>query len=156
MKSICFYFQVHQPFRLKTYRFFDIGTNHFYFDDYRNRYIMRRIADKCYLPMNNLLLDLIKEFGTAFKVSFSLSGTVIDQFENFAPDVLDSYIKLAETGCVEFLAETYSHSLSSLKSEEEFNRQVEAQTKKVKHYFKKAPTTFRNTELIYSDEIGAM
>lgn len=156
MRSICFYFQVHQPFRLKTYRFFDIGTNHYYFDEYRNRYIMRRIADKCYLPMNKLLLDLIKEYGTAFKVSFSLSGTVIDQFEHYAPDVLESYIKLAETGCVEFLAETYSHSLSSLKSEEEFNRQVRAQAEKVKHYFKKAPTTFRNTELIYSDEIGAM
>ncbi len=155
MRSICFYFQVHQPFRLRTYRFFDIGTNHFYFDDYRNRYIMRRIADKCYLPMNKLLLDLINEYGPAFKVSFSLSGTVIDQFERFAPDVLDSYIQLAETGCVEFLAETYSHSLSSLRSDDEFKRQVQAQSEKVKRYFKKAPTAFRNTELIYSDEIGA-
>ena len=156
MRSICFYFQVHQPFRLKTYRFFDIGANHHYFDEYRNRYIMRRIADKCYLPMNNLLLDLIKEYGSAFKVSFSLSGTVIDQFERYAPDVLESYIKLAETGCVEFLAETYSHSLSSLKSEQEFNRQVASQVEMVTRYFKKVPTTFRNTELIYSDDIGAM
>ncbi|MBP8041652.1 MAG: polysaccharide deacetylase family protein [Bacteroidales bacterium] len=155
MRSICFYFQVHQPFRLKTYRFFDIGANHFYFDEYRNRYIMRRIADKCYLPMNNLLLDLIKEYGSAFKVSFSLSGTVIDQFERYAPDVLESYIKLAETGCVEFLAETFSHSLSSLKSDEEFNRQVSSQVELVKRYFKQEPTTFRNTELIYSDTIGA-
>lgn len=156
MRSICFYFQVHQPFRLKTYRFFDIGSNHFYFDDYRNRYILRRIAEKCYLPMNNLLLELIKEYGPAFKVSFSLSGTAIDQFERFAPDVLESYIRLAETGCVEFLAETYSHSLSSLRSEDEFNRQVAAQTEKVKRYFKQEPTTFRNTELIYSDQIGEM
>ncbi len=156
MRSICFYFQVHQPFRLNTYRFFDIGANHYYFDEYRNRYIMRRIADKCYLPMNNLLFDLIKEYGSAFKVSFSLSGTVIDQFERYAPDVLESYIKLAETGCVEFLAETYSHSLSSLKSEQEFNRQVASQVEMVTRYFKKVPTTFRNTELIYSDEIGAM
>ncbi len=156
MRSICFYFQVHQPFRLKTYRFFDIGTDHYYFDEYRNRYIMRRIADKCYLPMNNLLLNLIKEYGSAFKVSFSLSGTVIDQFEKYAPDVLDSFVALAETGCVEFIAETYSHSLSALKSKGEFLRQVEAQKAKVIKYFHKAPTTFRNTELIYSDGIGEM
>ncbi len=156
MRSICFYFQVHQPFRLKTYRFFEIGNDHFYFDDYRNKYIMGRIAEKCYLPMNQLLLDLISEYGSAFKVCFSLSGTVIDQFERFAPRVLESFIKLAETGCVEFLAETYSHSLSALKSEEEFNRQVYAQAEKIKRYFKKDPTAFRNTELIYSDVIGEM
>ncbi len=156
MRSICFYFQVHQPFRLKTYRFFDIGTDHYYFDEYRNRYILRRIADKCYLPMNKVLLNLIKEFGPAFKVSFSLSGTVIDQFERYTPDVLDSFIALAETGCVEFIAETYSHSLSALKSKAEFFRQAEAQKEKVIRYFKKVPTTFRNTELIYSDGIGEM
>jgi len=156
MRSICFYFQVHQPFRLANYRFFDIGTNHFYFDDYRNRYILRRIADKCYLPMNQLLYNKIKEFGTDFKVSFSLSGTVIDQFERFTPDVLDSFIRLAETGCVEFLAETYSHSLSSLRSKDEFFRQVSAQKEKIVKYFGKEPTTFRNTELIYSDGIGEM
>ena len=121
MRSICFYFQVHQPFRLANYRFFDIGTNHYYYDDYRNRYILRRIADKCYLPMNKLLLDLIKEYGPAFKVSFSFSGTVIDQFEKYTPDVLESFLKLAETGCVEFLAETYSHSLSALRSKDEFS-----------------------------------
>ena len=156
MRSVCFYFQVHQPFRLRTYRFFDIGTDHNYFDDYRNRYIMRRIAEKCYLPMNRLLLDLIREYGSRFKVSFSLSGTAIDQFEMFAPDVLDSFIALAETGCVEFLAETYSHSLSALKSREEFFRQVQAQRDKVNRYFKNDPRTFRNTELIYSDGIGEM
>lgn len=156
MRNICFYFQVHQPFRLSTYRFFDIGTNHYYFDEYRNRYIMKRIAEKCYLPMNQLLYDLIKEYGSQFKVSFSLSGTVIDQFEKYAPEVLESYIRLAETGCVEFLAETYSHSLSALKSKEEFFRQVKAQKEKVVKYFGKEPITFRNTELIYSDGIGEM
>ena len=156
MRSICFYFQVHQPFRLANYRFFDIGTNHYYFDEYRNKYILRRIADKCYLPMNQLLYNKIKEYGPAFKVSFSLSGTVIDQFERYTPDVLDSFIRLAETGCVEFLAETYSHSLSALRSKEEFFRQVAAQKEKVIKYFGKEPTTFRNTELIYSDGIGEM
>ncbi|MEI6765754.1 MAG: glycoside hydrolase family 57 protein [Bacteroidota bacterium] len=156
MRSICFYFQVHQPFRLNTYRFFDIGANHYYFDDYRNRYILRRIADKCYLPMNNLLLDLIREYGTGFKVSFSISGTALDQFEQYTPDVIESFRKLADTGCVEFLAETYSHSLSALKSKDEFFRQVNEQRNKIEKLFGQKPTTFRNTELIYSDYIGEM
>ncbi len=107
MRSICFYFQVHQPYRLRTYRFFDIGSNHHYYDEQQNRFIMRRVADKCYLPMNQVLLDLINEYGAAFKVSFSISGTAIDQFEAYAPDVLDSYKALAATGNVEFIAETH-------------------------------------------------
>ncbi|MFH0894160.1 MAG: FliG C-terminal domain-containing protein [Bacteroidota bacterium] len=156
MKIICFYFQVHQPFRLRRYRFFDIGNDHNYFDDYRNRYIMKRIAQKCYLPTNQILYDLIKEYGSRFKVSFSLSGTVMDQFETFAPEVLESFKRLADTGCVEFLAETYSHSLSALKSRTEFELQVKAQTEKVKQHFGQEPTSFRNTELIYSDSIGEM
>ncbi len=156
MKAICFYFQVHQPFRLKKYRFFEIGEEHQYFDDFANRDIMRKVAEKCYLPMNKVLIDLIKEYGTQFKISFSISGTAIDQFERYAPDVLESFKKLAKTGSVEFLAETYSHSLSALKSKAEFQRQVKAQVAKIKEHFGQVPTTFRNTELIYSDEIGEM
>ncbi len=156
MKSLCFYFQVHQPFRLRTYRFFDIGEDHHYFDDYRNRYIMQRVAAKCYLPMNQLLLDLIKEYGTSFKVSFSISGVAMDQFRQYAPEVLESFQKLAATGCVEFLAETYSHSLSALRSKDEFGRQIDMQRNMVKEYFGQDPLTFRNTELIYSDGIGEM
>jgi alpha-amylase len=156
MKAICFYFQVHQPFRLKTYRFFDIGVNHNYFDEYANRYILRRVADKCYIPANNVILNLIKEFGSSFKVSYSISGTALDQFEMYTPDVLESFQRLAETGCVEFLAETYSHSLSSLRSKDEFFRQVGEQSKKIERLFGQKPTTFRNTELIYSDGIGEM
>jgi alpha-amylase len=156
MRSICFYFQVHQPMRLRTYRFFDIGTYHNYYDDYQNKFVLRRVADKCYIPMNNLLLDLIKEYGTAFKVSFSISGVALDQFEMYTPDVLDSFRKLAKTGCVEFLAETYSHSLSALKSKSEFFRQVEGQRKRIEQLFGQRPTVFRNTELIYSDGIGEM
>jgi alpha-amylase len=156
MKSICFYFQVHQPQRLRTYRFFDIGEKHNYFDDYNNETIMRKVAEKNYLPMNALLLDLIKEYGSAFKVSFSISGTALDQFEAYGPDVLESFKKLAETGNVEFLAETYAHSLSALKSKEEFTSQVHAQAQKIEKLFGQKPTTFRNTELIYSDAIGAM
>ncbi len=156
MKTICFYFQVHQPFRLRRYRFFDIGEYHNYFDDFANRSIMRKVAEKSYLPTNNLMLDLINEFGSRFKISYSISGIALDQFEMYAPDVLESFRKLAETGCVEFLAETYSHSLSSLKNRDEFENQVSAQSKRIEELFGKKPTTFRNTELIYSDEIGAM
>ena len=156
MKTICFYFQVHQPFRLRRYRFFDIGQYHNYWDEYANRSIMRKVAEKCYLPTNNLMLDLINEFGSRFKISYSISGTALDQFEMYAPDVLDTFRRLAETGCVEFIAETYSHSLSALKSREEFEKQVSLQSRKVEELFGKKPTTFRNTELIYSDEIGAM
>ncbi|MBN2615104.1 MAG: polysaccharide deacetylase family protein [Bacteroidales bacterium] len=156
MKSVCFYFQVHQPQRLRTYRFFDIGDKHDYFDVYNNRAILKKVAAKNYLPMNALLLELIKEYGSAFKVSFSISGTALDQFEAYAPEVLESFQKLAQTGHVEFLAETYAHSLSALKSRQEFNNQVQRQAEKVEALFGRKPTTFRNTELIYSDEIGAM
>ena len=156
MKAICFYFQVHQPMRLRSYRFFDIGEKQDYFDDHNNSYIMRKVAQKNYLPMNALLLDLIKEYGSAFKVSFSISGTALDQFEAYAPDVLESFKRLAETGNVEFLAETYAHSLAALKSKEEFTNQVQTQARKIEQLFDQKPTTFRNTELIYSDEIGAM
>lgn len=156
MKTICFYFQVHQPFRLRRYRFFDIGKNHNYFDEFANRSIMRKVAEKCYLPTNKLMLDLIKEYGSRFKISYSISGTALDQFEMYAPDVLETFQKLAKTGSVEFLAETYSHSLSALKSREEFTRQVRAQIAKVESLIGYKPKSFRNTELIYSDEIGAM
>ena len=156
MRSVCFYFQVHQPFRLKTYRFFDIGKNQNYYDDFLNSSIVRRIAEKSYLPANQLMLDLINELGSAFKVSYSISGLALEQFEQYAPEVIDSFKKLADTGNVEFLAETYAHSLSSLKSKREFKDQVKMHSDKIKKLFGVSPSTFRNTELIYSDEIGEM
>ncbi len=156
MPSICFYFQVHQPFRLRTYRFFEIGANHNYYDDYKNREIMRRVADKCYIPTNNVMLDLINEYGKAFKISYSISGVALDQFEMYTPDVLKSFQKLAKTGCVEFISETYSHSLSSLKSKDEFFQQIKQHDEKIERLFGQKPKTFRNTELVYSDEIGEM
>lgn len=156
MKTICLYFQVHQPFRLKNYRFFNIGHDHYYYDDYANESIIRKIAEKCYLPANALMLDLIKTYGDKFKISLSISGTALDQFELYAPDVLESFKKLAKTGCVEFLAETFSHSLSSLKSKKEFIKQVEKHSEKIKTHFGQDPKVFRNTELIYSDGIGEM
>ena len=154
MKSICLYFQIHQPFRLRTYRFFDIGEKHDYFDSYANKTIVRRVAEKCYLPANKLMLELIKEYGSAFKISFSISGVALRQFEKYSPEVIESFKKLADTGYVEFLAETYSHSLASLKDEDEFRRQVTQHANLIEKLFGKRPTTFRNSELIYSDRIG--
>ena len=155
-KSLCLYFQVHQPARLRLYRFFDIGKDSHYYDDFANRTILRRVAQKCYLPMNALLLDLINENKGQFKVAFSISGTVLEQFDRYAPEVIESFRKLAATGCVEFLSETYYHSLASLASEAEFKHQVLKHKAAIEHYFGVTPTAFRNTELIYSDAIGEM
>ncbi|NOR86013.1 MAG: alpha-amylase, partial [Bacteroidales bacterium] len=154
MRSVCFYFQVHQPYRLKKYRFFNMGNDHYYEDEYLNRSIMERVAQKSYLPMNNILLELIEKHGSDFKVSFSITGIALDQFEQYAPEVLDSFKKLAATGNVEFLAETYAHSLVSLKNIAEFKSQVEVHKARIKNLFGIEPVTYRNTELIYSDEIG--
>jgi len=155
MHTICFYFQVHQPFRLRKYRFFDIGNNHHYYDDYANRTIMRKVAERCYIPANKVMLDLIKKYGKNFKIAYSVSGTALEQFQLYAPHVLDSFRKLADTGNVEFLAETYSHSLSSLVNKDVFNAQVQQHSEAMEKYFRQKPTVFRNTELIYSDQIGA-
>lgn len=154
MKTVCLYFQVHQPLRLKTYRFFNMGKDHNYLDVSANRSIMQRVAAECYLPMNNLLLRLIRECEGQFKVTFSISGLAIEQFRSYTPEVLDSFRELAKTGCVEFLAESYSHSLSSLISPEEFRSEVEAHMALMMEEFGYTPTSFRNTELIYSDQIG--
>ena len=154
-KSICLYFQVHQPTRLRLYRFFDIGKDSHYYDDYTNRAILGRIASKCYLPMNELLLEQIKAAKGKFKIAFSISGSALEQFDRYAPEVIDSFKALADTGCVEFLCETYYHSLAALGSEQEFKHQVLKHKEAIEHYFGVTPKTFRNTELIYSDSIGA-
>jgi len=154
MRSICLCFHVHQPFRLKRYRFFEIGNDHYYYDDYLNESILRKVADNCYLPANDLLLKIIKEYGHNFKVAFSMSGIVLDQFELYAPEVIDSFKKLVKTGSVEFLSNTYSHSLSSLFNENEFISDIKEHDEKIYNYFGQKPVVFRNTELIYSDKIG--
>ena len=154
-KSVCFYFQVHQPDRLRQFRFFDIGNDFHYLDDFANRTIVRRVAERCYLPANRLLHDLILRHNGAFKVAFSISGVAIEQFERYAPEVIDSFKALAATGCVEFLAETYSHSLASLSSTNEFKKQVKQHADLMRRLFGVKPTVFRNTELVYSDAIGA-
>lgn len=153
-KSICLYFQVHQPTRLRLYRFFDIGKDSHYYDDFANRTILKRIAQKCYLPMNQVLLDAINESGGAFKVAFSITGSALEQFDRYAPEVIDSFRALAQTGCVEFLGETYYHSLASLTSPAEFKHQVLKHQAAIEEYFGVKPVSFRNTELIYSDSIG--
>ena len=155
-KSICLYFQVHQPNRLRLYRFFDIGKDSHYYDDFANRTILRRVAQKCYLPANELILELINKHKGKFKVAYSISGSALDQFQRFAPEVIDSFKALAATGRVEFLAETYYHSLASLASESEFRYQVEKHAAKIEELFGVKPVTFRNTELIYSNGIGEM
>lgn len=153
-KSICLYFQVHQPTRLRQYRFFDIGKDSHYYDDFANRTILRRVAQRCYIPMNNLLLDLIREHKGEFKVAFSITGSALEQFDRYAPEVIESFRQLAQTGCVEFLGETYYHSLASLANFGEFKHQVEKHSAAIERYFGVKPTAFRNTELIYSDSIG--
>ena len=147
-KSICLYFQVHQPTRLRLYRFFDIGKDSHYYDDFANRTILKRIAEKCYLPMNALLLDAVKANKGAFKVAFSLSGSAMDQFERYAPEIMESFRALADTGCVEFLSETYYHSLASLADAHEFEHQVKKHKAAIERHFGVSPKSFRNTELI--------
>ncbi len=153
-KSICLYFQVHQPTRLRLYRFFDIGKDSHYYDDFANRTILRRVAQKCYLPMNQLMLELINSNKGKFKIAYSISGSALDQFQRFAPEVIDSFKALAATGRVEFLAETYYHSLASLGSDSEFKQQVAKHAAKIEELFGVKPTAFRNTELIYDNSIG--
>jgi alpha-amylase len=156
MPSVCFYFQVHQPFRLKNYDCFKIGHDHAYEDERKNLEILNRVAEKCYLPANDTILKLIKKHNGAFRVSYSISGTALEQFEKYRPDVLRSFQALAKTGCVEFLSETYYHSLSFLYSKEEFIRQVGMHKQKIQQLFKQTPQVFRNTELIYNNEIASL
>ena len=156
MKSVCFYFQIHQPFRLRNYRFFDIGNDHYYYDDFANDDIITRIANRSYLPANETLKEMFATYGKKFKVAFSISGTALEQFEQYVPEFIDSMKELVNTGCVEFLSETYAHSLASLTDPEEFALQVKAHDEKIKALFGVTPKVFRNTELIYSDDIASM
>jgi len=153
MASVCFYFQVHQPFRLRRYSIFETGSD--YFDLQANRGILRKVADKCYLPANRCMLDLINRFEGRFRISYSISGVILDQFEMWTPEVVESFQQLARTGCVEFLCETYYHSMAFLYSREEFNEQVHLHRRRLQELFDAEPVVFRNTELIYSNEVAA-
>ncbi|MDR1780803.1 MAG: glycoside hydrolase family 57 protein [Tannerella sp.] len=156
MKTICFYFQIHQPFRLRRYRFFDIGNSHYYYDDFQNEEIFRRIAEKCYIPANRTIKEMIEQSGGKFKVAFSITGTATEQMEIYSPEVLDSFRELAQSENVEFLSETYAHSLSSLGDPDEFRFEVKQHKDKLNSLFGVKPKVFRNTELIYSDEISEL
>jgi alpha-amylase len=152
MASVCFYFQVHQPSRLRHYTIFDTGSD--YFDNVRNAEICRKVARKCYLPANELLLELIERYQGRFRVAYSCTGVLLEQLRDHAPDVLSSFQRLADTGCVEFLAETYHHSLSYLFSPTEFTDQVQAHRQLMQELFGQRPRVFRNTELIYNNALA--
>jgi len=149
--SVCFYFQVHQPCRLRHYTIFHQDSN--YFDDAKNEEVCKKVASKCYLPTNGLLLELIKKYRGRFKVAFSITGVLLEQLQLYAREVLSSFQELAATGCVEFLAETYHHSLSFLYSVDEFTEQIEAHKRAMQKFFGQTPRIFRNTELIYNNNL---
>src|SRR2546423_13644098 len=152
MASVVFYFQIHQPFRLRRYSVFD--TDRHYFDDHNNAELLRKVAQRCYLPATRMLLETIREHDGRFRIAFSLTGVVLEQIQEYAPDVLDALRELNDTGCVEFLDETYHHSLSLLYSREEFRAQVEAHRQLMKDLFGQEPRVFRNTELIYNNDLA--
>jgi len=152
MASVVFYFQVHQPMRLRRYSVFD--SDPFYFDTDKNGEICRKVAEKCYRPATKMILDLVKRHKGRFKVSYAITGTALEQFAEFTPDVIDLFRQLADTGCCEFIAETYYHSLSFLYSREEFATQVDMHTSKIYELFGQVPKVFRNTELIYNNDLA--
>ncbi len=154
MKAICFYFQIHQPFRLKRYRFFDIGNDHYYYDDFANDDIITRIAQRSYIPAAETLLKMIEESKGKFRCAISITGVALEQCEQYVPEFVDLLKKLADTGKVEFLAETYAHSLSSLADPIEFEEQVKAHDEKIYQLFGVKPKVLSNTELIYCDELA--
>lgn len=158
MKTICLYFEIHQIIHLKRYRFFDIGTDHYYYDDYANETSITNIAENSYIPALKTLIDMARKSEGAFKVALSLSGVGLEQLERYAPQVIDLLQELNETGCVEFIAEPYSHGLASLapNGEQSFRDEVKRQVDKINQLFGQKPKVFRNSSLIYDDEIGGL
>jgi len=154
MPSVCFYFQVHQPVRLRHYTVFD--KNNQYFDDHKNSSICRKVANKCYLPANRLLLDIIRRSKGRFRIAYSITGILLEQLQEFSPEVMSTFDALARTGCVEFLAETYYHSLSFLYSRNEFIEQINKHIEAINYYFGQTPRVFRNTELIYNNDLAQL
>lgn len=156
MRNICFYFQIHEPARLKRYRFFEIGQDHYYYDDHQTDERIDHLVEKSYLNANRTIAEMIRSSNGKFRCSFVISGVTLELFEQYAPQVIDSFKELAATGCVDFLAEPYAHSLASVYNASEFEKQVVMHSEKIKHLFGIKPSAFFNTELIYSDEIGEL
>ena len=154
MPSVCFYFEVHQPYRLKPYGALQVGRDHDYFDDALNAQVIRKVSNKSYLPANESMLRLIEETEGRFRISYAITGVAIEQMKRYAPAVLDSFERLARTGAVEFVAETYYHSLAALYDKDEFREQIELELELIREQFGQTPRIFRNTELIYDDDIG--
>ncbi|MGB5808957.1 MAG: glycoside hydrolase family 57 protein [Polyangiales bacterium] len=154
MPSVCFYFEVHQPYRIKPYGALQVGKDHEYFDEQLNAEVMRKVADKCYLPANEAILRLIERTDGRFRASYAITGVAIEQMKAYAPEVLDSFVRLAKTGAVEFVAETYYHSLAALYDRDEYRAQINLELERIHAEFGQAPRVFRNTELIYEDDIG--
>ena len=156
MKTVCLYFEIHQNIHLKRYRFFEIGADHYYYDDYENERGITETAERSYVPALQTLIEMARNNAGFFKVAISLSGVAIEQLENHAPNVIELLQELNETGCVEFLAEPYSHGLSSLVNEECFKEETLRLSRKIKELFGQTPQVFRNSSLIYSDDIGGV
>ncbi|MBO5699417.1 MAG: glycoside hydrolase family 57 protein [Bacteroidaceae bacterium] len=156
MKTVCLYFEIHQNIHLKRYRFFDIGTDHYYYDDYENERSIVETAERSYEPALKALIEMAEKYGSYFKCAISLTGCAIELLESYAPQVIELLQDLNKKGCVEFLAEPYSHGFSSIKDPEGFKDEVERLCKKVKELFGQTPKVFRNSALIYSDEIGEL
>lgn len=156
MSSLCFYFQVHQPYRIKQFSYFEHSENFEYFDEEKNAQILRKVAEKCYLPANETMLKLIRQHNGAFRIAYSITGVALEQIKKYSPETLDSFKALADTGCIEFLAETYHHSLASVYDEDEFRAQVVSHSDLIEECFGARPTVFRNTELIFNDTIASM
>ncbi len=155
MRNICLFFQIHIPVQLKRYRFFDIGQDHYYYDDFQNEEKIRFLVEQSYVPALQTIREMVRSSNAKFKCAFAISGVTLEQLEHYAPEVIDLLKELANTGSIEFLSETYAHSLASLHDEEEFSRQIKLHAEKIKSLFNKTCSTFFNAELIYSDEIGA-
>lgn len=156
MPSVCFYFEVHQPYRIKPYGSQQIGRDHDYFDAALNARVLRKVADKCYLPANESMLRLIERTDGRFRVSYAVTGVAIEQMKQYAPEVLDSFVRLAKTGAVEFVAETFYHSLAALYDKDEYQAQIDLEMKMIHSEFGQTPRVFRNTELVYDDDIGRL
>ncbi|HEC94683.1 MAG TPA: alpha-amylase [Thermoplasmatales archaeon] len=159
MPSVCFYFEVHQPFRLNRFSVFSIGADinplGTYFNHTLNKEVFEKVARKCYLPTNRILLELIEGFDGEFKISFSITGTFMEYCDAHMPDVMESFHQLFNTGCVDLICETYYHSLSSLFDDlTEFEEQVNLHRETLKERFNYTPSVFRNTEAIYDNRIA--
>lgn len=154
MRNICFYFQIHLPYRLKRYRFIEIGQDHYYYDDFQIEERIRAYVEQSLLPGNRTIAEMIRSSNGKFRCAFTISGVTLDQLEHYAPEVIDSFKDLAKTGCIEFMAEPYAHSLSSVFDATEFERQLKLHADKIETLFGKRPSSLFNAELIYSDEIG--